>query len=260
MISDDFDLIKKKFSEDTMEIRIYPLGDTQVGSKNFDEKLFFAWRDMVEADPYGYSVLVGDMVNNGTKTSKSNTYAESMRPREQKAWLKTELYPIRHKILGAVRGNHEERSVNETDDCPLYDIMCKLDIEDLYRENLCFLNLSLGKKANGKQANYNIVLAHGASRNKTENFSYTIDGMDVFVTGHIHRPASTFPAKLVIDPQNSCIRRVGFTNVVVPSFDRFGGYTASGLYMPQDSTKVPVVMLSGHEKEVNVLWKTVKYM
>lgn len=249
----DFDLIVKKFPTDCNYINLYPVGDMQIGSANFSEKIWQDWKSRVLSDPNGYVVIVGDTINNGIKRSKTNVYAETMRPREQKHWLEKELSGLRHRILGAVRGNHEERSVNETDDCPLYDVMCKLDLEDLYRENMAFLKINLGKRTADRQVSYVIALAHGG--NKARYFGYAVDGMDVLITGHTHQSNSGFPAKIVVDTHNEVIKMVGFTHVVVPSFDTYGGYVLKGMYMPQDSTKIPRIGLNGVKKEVSVLWK-----
>lgn len=256
----DFELTTHKFPIDMTELHVYPIGDTQVGSANFNEKLFRNWVKRVENDPIGRVVIVGDMLNNGLKASKTTVYREKMSPSEAKRWLYEELLPISDKIIGCVTGNHEWRSISETDDDPLYDIMCMLGKQDLYRENIQFLKINLGKRAADRQVSYTMVLGHGASRSKTEHFGYTIDGMDVLVTGHIHTAYSRFPAKIVIDSHNEVIRTIGFTHIVVPAFDEYGGYTVRGMYQPQDSCKIPMIILNGKEKEVNVSWITEKSM
>lgn len=259
-MKNDFEMIIKTFPRHFEYINLYAIGDTQVGSPNFDKELFGKWVKMVADDPYGFVVIVGDMFNNALKMSKSNSYSETVSPMEAKIWLWKQLKPIAHKILGGVRGNHEERSVNMTDDCPLYDVFAKLDIEDDYRENMAFINLSLGERNKDRQVNYNIVLGHGVSNSKTEMFSYAIDNMDIFITGHVHQPKSMFPSKIVIDPHNKIVRMVDFTHVIVPSFDRYGGYVLKGMYRPQSSEKIPIIRLDGTQKDVDVIWKSVKYM
>ena len=70
-----------------------------------------------------------------------------MQPFQQKKWLVEQFEPLKDKkILGANQGNHEYRTTIETGECPLYDVMNKLDIEDLYRQNMAFLKVNLGKK------------------------------------------------------------------------------------------------------------------
>lgn len=256
----DFELIQTILPQTQEKVNIYPIGDPQVGSPNFSKELFWAWRDKVLSDPFGKVVIVGDMINNAVRNGKTNVYGELMRPSVAKSWLTENLKPIAHTVIGGVRGNHEARSVNEVDDCPLYDVMCKLDLEDLYREEACFIKLNVGKKANGKQVSYTLVLQHGTSESKTEKFGYAIDNMDVYFTGHVHRPKSSFPAKIVIDSHNNVVRLVDFTHIIVPSFDKFGGYVLRGQYLPQSSSKIPVVELSGREKEVSVHWLPLKFL
>lgn len=256
MIENDFKMIVHKLDPDIGGINLYALGDTQIGSPNFNPELLKNWVKMVKNDPKGYVVLVGDMINNAVKSGKSLMYSEKMRPFDQKMMLIEELRPIGDKLLGAVRGNHEKRSVKDVDDCPLYDAMMALGKEHLYRENAVFMKLNVGQRTKEKQVSYTVVLGHGVSSTKTKKFAYAIDGMDLFITGHTHDPQSNFPAKIVIDSHNEVVRTVGFTHIIVPSFDEFGGYVLEGMYMPQDSAKFPVVALNGKIKDLEVTWKT----
>ena len=97
-------------------------------------------------------------------------------------------------------------------------------------------------------------MAHGASRTKAEKFSYAIDGVDLFVTGHTHTPTTNFPEKIVIDPRNNVVSLVGFVHVVVNSFHKTGGYGLKNMYMPQDSDRLCRVILKGTEKGMDVEW------
>lgn len=249
----DNEIVIHKLSRELESINIYPLGDVHFGSDEFDAKRWAKWKSTVLNDPNGYVVIIGDMIDNGLKNSKTNSYEQKMRPAEQKVMLANELKPLRDRILGLCRGNHEYRSVLVSDDCPLYDVAVKLDLEDLYRENMTFIKISLGERNKLRQVAYSIVLAHGNGRNKTNNFSYAIDGMDIMITGHTHQPESNFPAKIVIDMQNEVIRETEFTRIVVPSFLKTGGYGLRGMYMPM-GFKIPVIKLNGTQKEVNVTW------
>lgn len=249
----DFDLIVHKFGTEVKGLNVYPLGDVHIGSEEFDHEKWAMWKKAVMNDPESAVVIVGDTVDNGLKNSKTNSYGATMRPREQKEWLKSEFQSFRDKIIGAVQGNHEYRSTNESDDCPLYDILCKLDKEDIYRENMCFLKVNLGFKNKDRQYSYTMVLGHGQGDGKTRNFGYAIDGMDIFVTGHTHSPRSTFPAKIVIDSKNETVREVVYHHIIVPSFSRIGGYSLKGMYQPQ-GFKIPIARLKGEEKGVEVRW------
>ncbi len=253
-VKDDLDLIVHKMERSLDEIHIYPLGDLHLDSELFDIRLWENWKRVVFNDPKAYVVLIGDIFDNTLKGSKGNSYANTGRTSESKRWLANELKPIRGRILGGTDGNHEYRSRYASDNSPLEDVMCKLDLEDLFRENMAFIKISLGEKNMDRQFTYTMVLTHGGSMRRTEGFQYTIDGMDIFITGHDHKPKTTFPAKFVIDPYNNKVTKVGFIHITVPSFQRDGGYTLTNMYAPQDNTKIPFVILDGTKKRTEVRW------
>lgn len=253
-MKDDLEMVVHKFPNDMGQINIYPIGDLHIGSSLFHQEIWEYWKKTVLNDPIGYVVIVGDMMENGLKTSKTNSYEATMQPFEQKEWLKSELACISHKIIGCVGGNHEYRSTKESHDHPLYDVMCKFNKEDFYRENMVFMKLNLGERRRDRQVSYGLVFTHGATVKKAEDFAYVVDGMDVFISGHTHKAKTEFPAKLVMDMQNEVIRQVCMTSIVVPSFTSYGGYGMRGLYKPNGCIKIPVITLNGYEKDVEVVW------
>lgn len=250
----DFEMIVQKLPSELDYINVYPLGDLHIGSPEFDQEQWDKWKKIVSEDERGYIVLIGDLMDNGLRNSKTNVYDATMRPHDQKKYLERELRPMAHKILGGVQGNHEHRSNIETDECPMYDVMAKLDVEDYYRQNMAFIKVSLGAKNAERQWSYNIVLGHGGSRTKTEKFSYAIDGMDVLFTGHTHQGTSEFPSKIVIDPRNNNVYTSGYVHITVPAFLKSGGYGLRNMYMPRDNKRIPMITLHGDQKHVGVRW------
>lgn len=246
----DFVMVKHKLPWDFPYIHVYPIADAHIGSAEFDQQLFKTWIKTVQDDPFGYAVLAGDMMNNGVKNSKTNVYEEVMRPSQQKEYLYQELKPIKDKILGACGGNHEYRNIREVDDDPLYDVFCRLGIEDRYRQNACFIKVNLGTAKKGRQVSYCIVLVHGKTRNKLQKWQYAIDGADIIISGHIHIPEETPPCKLRVDMHNETVSVVEFTNVVCNSFQKYGGYAMRGLYLPNASKRFQILTLDGKTKHV----------
>lgn len=255
MMKHDMTMILHKLPRELGHINIYPLGDLHIGSPQFNFKIWEKWKAMVQNDPNGYVVIIGDLMDNGLKSSKTNSYDATMRPREQKEWLSEQIKDLKGKILGATQGNHEERSGRDSDLCPLYDAMTKSDLEDLYRENMAFVKISLGEKRSDRQYTYVVVLGHGGSRNKVDTFSRSIDGCDAIITGHIHKPSVNFPSKIVIDPRNDVVTEQSYIDLVVPSFLSYGGYGMKAMYAPQANDRFPVLRLSGEEKRIEVTWK-----
>lgn len=253
-ILDDFVLINHKLSWDLPYINIYPLGDLHIGSGNFNQEAWDRWKKIVSNDPYSYIVLVGDLLDNGLKSSLTNSYQATMQPHEQQEFLLKELEPFKDKILANVSGNHERRSTILADIYPMYNLMVRLGKERLFRENMAFIKINLGTRKSDRQSSYVITLAHGASKTKTERFGYAIDGMDALITGHIHQPKSAFQSKIVIDSKNESVSMKDFVHITVPSFQSVGGYTLQRMYMPQSSRVIPVLRLNGDRKELEVKW------
>lgn len=245
---DDFTLIHSTY-ENLDQLNIYPLGDVHIGSKEFDLELFKQWIDMVKNDPNGAVVIIGDMMNMGLRNSKSNVYEENLSPMEQKELCYELLLPIADKIIGGCSGNHEYRAVKEVGMNPLYDVFCRLRIEDRYRENACFIKLTVGKQ--GKNPNtYGVVLTHGSSKSKDDKWTYSVDGCDCFISGHTHEGTHDPRGKIRMDLTHNKVKTVGYQQVVVMPFQRYGGYAVRGKYMPNHLGQFQRVTFDGTAKKV----------
>lgn len=256
----DFEIIQHHIKENK-DIKIYPISDVHLGAAEHMEALWCDFVDKVRCDENSYVILGGDLINNSTRNSVANVFAETMRPREQKRVMAEMLSPIKDKILCAVTGNHERRSGKDADDDPTYDIMCKLDLEHLYRENVAFLKLQFGNKQGDGRSNptYTFVVTHGAgggmltggSVNRNERFGYVIDGMDCLVVGHTHKPWVTQPSKIKIDPYNNKVSIKPFKVVSSTSWLEYGGYAAQKMLLP--SSHAPqIITVCGNKKEIRV--------
>lgn len=254
IIREDFDLIVHKLDRDLPYINIYPIGDLHIGSREFNIDSFNRWKKTVMEDEFAKVVIVGDIMDMATKTSVTNIYEATMTPFEQREWVIREFGEFKDKIVGAVRGNHEYRANNLLGICPMYDVLAKLDIGHLYRPNMTFIKVNLGSRNKDRQVSYTLVLAHGQARNRTKQFPYAVDGMDIMVTGHFHEPSNTFPSKIVIDSKNETVSFKPFTHITVPSFTTLGGYTLRGMFMPQDNEKFPIIRLDGGKKYISMHW------
>lgn len=249
----DYKMVVHKLPTDLPFINIYPIADLHLGSAECDLKTFELWLQTVEADPHGYVTISGDMMNMGLKTSKTNVYEEVLTPSQQKEVLFHYLVPIRERILGAVSGNHEYRGNRETGMNPLYDVFCRLQIEDLYRENTCFIKVCLGERHNKqRQISYGLVLHHGSSKNKREKWFNSVDSADVFIVGHTHDAEVKPPSKIVMDMRNEKVFITEYTTIVCNSFQDYGGYALRGMFVPQQSRRFQKLILDGKRKHVGI--------
>lgn len=259
-ILSDFEIITHSFP-DRQNIKIYPISDVHIGAAEHKEKEWAAFCKRILSEPDSYLVLGGDLINNAVKSSVSNIYDERIRPREQKKIITEMLKPLSNKILCMVSGNHERRSSKEVDDDPSYDIACKLDIEDRFRENIAFLKIQMGNQEwNGNHnPTYVLVVTHGAgggmltgsSVNRSERFGYVLDGCDALIVGHTHKPFITQPSKLFIDPRNNRVSIKPFKVICSTSWLDWGGYAAQKMLSPS-SFAPQVITLQGKRKEIKV--------
>ena len=248
MLLDDFTLIQSNY--DNLEyLNIYPLGDVHIGTKEFDLELFKQWIDMVKNDPHGAVVIIGDMMNMGLRNSKSNVYEETLSPMQQKELCYELLLPIADKIIAGCSGNHEYRAVKEVGMNPLYDVFCRLRIEDRYRENACFVKLTVGKQ--GKNPNtYGVVLTHGTSKSKDDKWNLSVDGCDCFISGHIHDADHAPKGKIRMDLTHNRVKLVGYQQVVVMPFQGYGSYAVRGKYLPNSLGQFQRITFDGTSKRV----------
>ena len=255
----DFELIQHRFSA-REDIKIYPISDVHLGAAEHMTREWELFCQRVVGEPNSYLILGGDLLNNGVKTSVSNCYAETIRPREAKKIMVSMLEPLRDKILCAVSGNHERRN-RDVDNDITYDIMCKLDLEWLYRENIAFTKIQVGNiKGSGiKNPTYVLVTTHGSgggvmtgsSLNRNERFGCVLDGCDCLIVGHHHKPYVSQPAKIKIDPYNNKVSVQPFKVVSMTSWMTYGGYAAQKMLLP--SSHAPqTITLRGKRKEIRV--------
>lgn len=249
---DDLQPILIQFSKDCSFIHIYPASDLHIGAKECNIKKIKKWASIVLADPVGYAVFCGDLINNGLKDSKTNVYEETMRPREQCETLISIMKPLADagRILGWIGGNHEYRSIREADDDPAYNCACRLGVADRYRQNFAGIKISLGQHPRKKTrpCTYVIALIHGTSRIKHMKFCNCLDGFDIIYSGHVHDPYLEIGTKLVFDTHNNSIYTKSHKRIVLPAFLEPGGYALRGEYAPQTFADVAMTTLHGFRK------------
>ena len=269
----DYDLIVHDLPK-AREIKLYFVGDLHVGAIEANVR---AWEDfcqLVLKEPFSYVCILGDMMNNATRSSVSNVFDDAMsqfpRPMEQKRYLVNQLKIISERILCIVPGNHEGRSTKDADDEPLYDVACKLDLENIYRPNIAFMKLSVGKRSDGKISKpiqvYTAAVTHGsgggiytgATVNRNERFAYVLN-VDLLAVGHTHKGTISKPSRIDIDSYNNRVSQKSMTVISCCSWLNYGGYAARKMLLPsatQDPERPQTVILSGQrdKRYVKTVW------
>jgi predicted phosphodiesterase len=204
------------------------------------EREFEAYIKRIADDPFAAVLLGGDLINNSTRSSVADVYDEKYSPRQQKEAMIELLQPIKNKIVAGVFGNHEQRSKRESDVDLVGDMFAQLGISGVYAGDAAFLKVSLGKKENGKPATYMIYLSHGSGGgallgsgvSRQDGYQMAIEGVDISVTGHVHKPSKTPSARLVFDPRNNKVTRSNTLIFVCTAWLDYGGYPISKQMRP----------------------------
>lgn len=247
------------------DITIYAISDVHLGSPECMEQEFISFINRVAQTPNVYLILGGDLIDNGTRSSVTNPFRATMPPSQQKKEMANILSPVKDRILCFVPGNHERRSGKDADDDPVYDIAAKLDLEHLYRENIAFIKIQMGKDRTAvgskgyTRPSYMLVVTHGtgggiytgSAVNRNERFGYVIDGMDALIVGHTHKPFTTQPGKIKIDPFNNQVSIKPFKVISSTSWLTYGGYAAQKMLQPTTHC-LHTMTLKGDHKEIVV--------
>lgn len=242
-------LIKLPEKEESVEILL--AADIHTGSAEFDEKRWELFEELLKK-PNTYVIFAGDQMEYATRSSKSDVYTQTMPPSYQKKWWIGHLRNYKDKVLCIVDGNHEfNRASKDADDFPLYDIALALGIEDRYRSEGAFVDIGVGDGGHGKgkQVHYVIRVQHQAKNNVNHGTADGIEGIDVFVSGHTHKPMDKPLGKLIYDAKNKSVAQKDVENIVCGHFLRFGGYGERGGYRPT-ATKLYSIVLSGKKKAI----------
>lgn len=252
-------VITKEYPRDMDYLTLYPIGDVHWGAAECMEKEFQSYLKLIEADDHAAVITLGDLINNGVKSSVTNCYAEKYRPREQKSMMIDLLSPIRDKIICGVRGNHEYRTVKDADQDVMLDIFTALSIQKTaYASDLGLVKISVGEKHNRKPATYMFGAMHGSGGgtllgsglNKSDSMQMCIEGIDGMLSGHTHKPAKVPSARLVFDSHNNNVIRTKTLNFICTSWLNYGGYPERMMLRPT-AFAPDTIRLDGRKKE----WK-----
>jgi predicted phosphodiesterase len=231
--------------KDLEQVEILLAADIHTGSAEFDEAKWAKFEELLK-QPDKYVIFAGDQCEYATRSSKSDVYTQALSPSQQKRWWIEHLKAYKEKVLCIVDGNHEfNRASKDADDFPLYDIALALGIEDRYRSEGAFVDIGLGHiGTSGRQVRYVFRVQHQARNAVNYGTVDGFDGIDVFVSGHTHRPMDKPSSRLVYNPIKKFVVQRDIENLVAGHFLRFGGYGERGGWRPT-STKLFSVILSG---------------
>lgn len=245
------------------DVRIIPFSDLHIGSSKCNYELIKKQVEKVKNDPNTYAIIVGDLINNTTKTSVGDVYSEPIPPMKQIEMACDIFEPIKDKILAVTSGNHERRTY-KMDGIDLTAFFCvKLGIEKRYDYCAPLLFLGVGAPTHavqkGSQLWYTIYITHGDGANgRTVGGKANALGKrggvcnaDVIITGHTHEAITFKEAIFIPDVKSKTVQLKETTFVNCGATLDYEEYAE--LYGMRPSVQCqPEIILSGIKKEVRV--------
>ena len=247
--------VKVELDKSLDSIEIYTLADWHIGDKYCNISEIKNTLNYIKDTPNAYAILNGDLMNNATKQSVSDCYAEEMKPQEQLQTLCDLIEPIKDKVLFITQGNHEARTY-KTDGIDLTAIMAKqLGIYDKYARvgGVLFLRFGEDRKHHRRMC-YTFYICHGSGGGKKEGGKAnglcdlaSIVDTDIYIHAHTHLPMVIKENFFRIDTSNSCVTEAEKLFVNSAATLSYGGYGQQFKFKPANTTS-PIIYLDGHKK------------
>jgi predicted phosphodiesterase len=253
-------VIKVNLPKSLKQIKIVPLADIHFGDPNCNVTALRKVINYIKDTPDCYCILNGDLINNATKNSCSDIYAEFVPPSKQLEQVSELLNPIKDKILCITGGNHEFRTW-KMDGIDLTALLAReLGCGNRYAPNSAVLFLKLGQKEKdhkSQQVQYSIFINHGCGGGRKiggklgrlEDVVQIVD-CDVYIHSHTHLPAVFKQNFFRTNLPHQSIEEVEKTFVNTNAFLNYGGYGETYEFRPA-SRSVPIIVLSGTERNVD---------
>jgi predicted phosphodiesterase len=240
--------------QDRGDIEVHIFADEHLGDPLSDISRLKARIKEVEETPNAYAVLDGDLMNNATVQSVSDSYSEIYSPMQQIEKAVELFRPIRDKILCYTTGNHEARTY-KTDGIDVSRFISReLGIEDKYSSESALVFIRFGKTVKQRPVCYTMYVTHGrgggkklgGKANALVDMACKVDS-DIYIHAHTHEPLIAKQGFFRADYQHSSVSRVTRLFVNAASNLDYGGYgEVNEFNVPANA--MPVIYLNGHEK------------
>lgn len=189
-------VVKSRFNE----LFLIPMGDLHVGEKGFNKesedkvKSYVEW---VKKKPNCFIILMGDLINNATLDSPSSPFQQNMTLQEQIDKVVEYFKPIKHKIIGAITGNHENRLEDYAGYNPTISICDKLGIYYFGYDGIIIFRMGCHGKYGLRhpRASFSIYFHHttggsgitiGGKLNRDDLLRRIVCNCDAYLGGHNH--------------------------------------------------------------------------
>lgn len=252
--------VKIDLGADLEIIEIHVFADWHIGDSLCNLKAITNIVADVEQKRNAYVILNGDLLNNATTTSVSDTYSEKVPPMDQINMLVGLLTPIKDRILFADTGNHEFRTYKQDGIDMMALVMAQLGLIDRYGSEGGIIFLRFGHETDhGRKMRYSIYCTHGSGGGKKEGGKVnrladlaSIVDTDIYIHSHTHLPVVMKESFYRADSCNSSVKLVDKLFVNTSAQLKYGGYGQVQSMKPACNNN-PVIYLDGAKRRMTAM-------
>jgi len=234
------------------DLYLLPLGDMHLGSKYFNRELFEQYLNFIAETENCFTVLLGDQIENATKTSVGlGLFEEDLHLEDQIELVYQLLLPIADKIWGIHEGNHEFRTAALAGFRPLKIVAQRLGVPYLGYQGYHLVKA-------GEQV-YHVFTAHNRGSGRTvpgkvraAEDADKIAVCDVYITGHSHIIHHHAKPIFYIDEVSRTVKERLRHYVVCGSFLNYWGSYAEKELLSPAAKGAPLIKFCSNKHEVVV--------
>ena len=225
------------------QIQLAPLYDVHIGARAHDQDMFERHLGWIRDTPDVLTWNGGDMIENASKMSVgSGVYEQDFDPNNQMVKAILSLASIRHKMMFALPGNHEDRTNLAGVDLGFW--MAQM-LRVGYFPDFCFTTIRW------RGNNFRILAHHGsggattagAQRMAARKSLSWAKPIDLYWTGHLHNPLVDVLYQTDVDQSTQEYFERNAFIVISPSYLRYFGTYAAKKQMPPGTRGLGVVIL-----------------
>lgn len=241
-------------------IEIHTFADLHIGDTHCDMALIRERIKGVAATKNAYAILNGDLLNNATITSVSDTYSEDAPPMEQIKRCVDLFEPIKDKIIAVTTGNHEARTYRKEGIDLTEVIAMQMGLHERYSQGACVIFIRFGtdrSEGRGRKRRYSIYCIHGSGGGRREGGKInrladlaSIVDTDIYIHSHVHLPVVMRQGFFRADSGNSSVAMVDKLFVNTGAALDYGGYGERFAFKPA-SKATPIIYLNAARREMS---------
>jgi hypothetical protein len=209
------------------EFTLYPIGDTHIGSHQYNDAFFRQVIDEINYNDSAYWVGMGDFMENALIGSKSDVYTQTMPPTEQANYVSDLLEPIKKKGLFLIAGNHEQRTMRAAGFIPEQYVAAKLGLPYLGFSSFGYFLLNGVHHNPGFVCyfhhNYGGGYTQGGKINRADQLRRVAPVADAIFSGHFHTTARV-PVTWFDAVREGVVTKIGYDYITGSALSYKGSY------------------------------------